>query len=219
MRRMRLSIDTAPHVVPAVVPELRREQRLYTLFRTGKLVSEAGETICRVRNISPNGFMADVCAAPRPGAAVALELCEGQTHAAEVMWAQGDRFGAQFLEASPLADLLAHASHSPHQRHRAPRVVPRSGFATVIHAGKASRASIVNISQTGMAVFAYDLVLSAATPRSVDIEIDGLDPIKGMLCWAAHGAAGIQFERPLSFETLSHWLWSTSIAAAVEVAH
>jgi hypothetical protein len=64
-----------------------------------------------------------------------------------------------------------------------------------------------------VSIFGFDLLLPAGTRRDVQVEIDGLDPMAGTLCWAADGAAGIQFKRPLSFEALSHWLWATSLAA------
>jgi hypothetical protein len=193
--------------------ELRAEQRLYTLFRTAKLLSAAGETICRVRNISPNGFMADVCPAPAVGETVALELCEGRSYEARVAWSQADRFGAELVARRSISEMIGGTARAPDQRHRALRVAPRAGFATILHEDRVARASIVNISQTGVAIYAYDLPLSPAKSRTLRIEIDGLDPMAGMLCWAANGAAGIQFERPLSFEALSHWLWATSLAA------
>ncbi|HEX8667045.1 MAG TPA: PilZ domain-containing protein [Allosphingosinicella sp.] len=194
------------------MPELRQEPRLCTLFRVGKLLSGSAETICRVRNISQHGFMADACPAPAVGTAAALELSEGWSREARVVWSQGDRFGAEFLAPQSVSAMLGGGVRSPHQRQRALRVAPDGAFATVVHGNRAARASIVNISQTGAAVFAYDLLLSAVTGRDLSLEIDGLEPMAGTLCWTADGAAGIQFERPLSFETLSHWLWATSLA-------
>jgi hypothetical protein len=198
----------------ASAPELRREQRLLTLFRTGKLLSGVGETICRVRNISPNGFMADACPAPAAGDRLALELWEGRSYDARVVWSQADRFGAQFLAPGSVSEMIGGPARGAPWHQRAPRFTPESGFVTLVHEGRQVRASIVNISQTGMAVFAYDLPLTAATRRDLRIEIDGLDPITGILCWSGNGAAGIQFDRPLSFETLSHWLWAASLATS-----
>ena len=211
MPRAILPRVSAP-VQAAVSPELRREQRLFTLFRIGKLLSPSGETICRLRNISPGGFMADACPAPAVDSPLMLELCEGWSQGARVVWSQGDRFGAEFVEPQSVSTILGGSVRSPHQRQRAPRVAPHGAFATVLHGGRAARASIVNISQTGVGVFAYDLPLSALGRRDLELEIDGLEPLAGTLCWAANGAAGIQFERPLSFETLAHWLWATTLA-------
>jgi hypothetical protein len=194
-------------------PDLRREPRLCTLFRTGKLLAAGAETICRVRNISSNGFMADACPAPAVGERIALELCEGRSLAATVVWAQPDRFGARFAVARSVSEMIAEAFGQPHHRHRALRVTPKSAFATIVHANHVVRTSILNISQTGLSVFSFDRFLFAKTPREVRIEIDGLDSMEGVLCWTRHGAAGIQFTRPLSFETLAHWLWATALAA------
>lgn len=198
--------------LPDRAPERRGDERLFTLFRTGKLISKAGETLCRVRNISPRGFMADVCPAPGAGEPVALEICEGRPHAARVAWTEAGRFGAEFLETRSVSDLIGDSVRSPNHRHRAIRIAPEGAFATILHEGRLMRAAIINISQTGAAIFAYDLPLTAATRRDVTIEIDGLDPLAGLLCWASNGAAGIQFEQPLSFETFSHWLWAAALA-------
>jgi hypothetical protein len=157
--------------------------------------------------------MADACPAPAIGDSVALQLCEGRSHPAKIVWAQADRFGGQFLETQSVPGMIDEAFSSPHHRHRALRVAPKNAAATILHSGQVARASIVNISQTGVSIFGFDLLLPAGTRRDVQVEIDGLDPMAGTLCWAADGAAGIQFKRPLSFEALSHWLWATSLAA------
>jgi hypothetical protein len=194
--------------------KLRSQQRLCTLLRTGRLVSALGETICRVRNISSNGFMADICPSLAPGERIALELSEGRTDEAKVIWSQAGRFGAEFLAQKCVAELLGAADRNPRHRHRALRVEPKSGFVTILHGSWAATASIINISQTGMAVFASGLRLLTDTRRDLRLEVDGLDPMMGTLCWSASGAAGIEFKNPLSFETLSHWLWASSLAAS-----
>ena len=191
----------------------RHEPRLCTLFRTGKLVLPYGETLCRVRNISPNGFMADVCPAPAAGEIVALELCEGRRHPARVAWAEAGRMGAEFLIPRGLGELLAEAGRSPKRRDRAVRIVPEEAFATVRAGPWTGRVSILNISQTGAALFACDLLIPAVPPPPpLALEVDGLDPQAATLRWSGSGAAGVQFERPLSFETLSHWLWANALA-------
>ena len=192
--------------------ELRREQRLSTSFRTGRLLLADGETICRVRNISRHGFMADICAAPEAGERVALELGDGRSREAKVAWSQAGRFGAEFLEPQSLSAMLSGDAFLPHWRHRSLRIAPRDGFATIMHRNGSAIASVVNISQTGVAVFAFHLGLSTEKVRDLRIEIGGLDPLAGTLRWAASGAAGIQFATPLSFEALSHWLWAAQHA-------
>ena len=207
-------VVAAPPAECTPLLELRREQRLCTLFQTGRLLLAAGETICRVRNMSRHGFMADICAAPAVGERIALELGEGGARDAKVAWSQAGRFGAEFLEPQSLSDMLSGDAVLPNQRHRSLRIAPRDGFARIVHRDGTAIASVVNISQTGVAVFAFELDLSTAKTRDLAIEIDGLDALAGILRWAANGAAGIQFARPLSFEALSHWLWAAQHAVA-----
>jgi hypothetical protein len=205
-------IAMEPEPAPAPAPELRREQRLCTLFRTGRLLSAHGETVCRVRNVSSNGFMADICFAPEAGETVILELAEGRLHPATVKWSQPGRFGAEFAQAHPISE-ITRPSISPFHRHRAPRLVPANAFVTIRHGDSVLRAAVVNISQTGLAAFAYDLAIADGSRREMLIEIDGMDDLAGRLRWADKGAVGIQFDTPLSFEGLAHWLWATSLAA------
>jgi len=198
----------------AEVPNERRADcRLFTLLRTGKLLIGPEQTICRVRNVSIHGFMADACPAPAPGEAVALELSEGRKLAAKVAWSQGDRFGAEFAFPQNVEELVGRLEPSQRIRPRAVRIEPAAGFATIFERERPHHASIVNISQTGMAVFGADLSLDRASASTLRLQIDGLGAMKGVVRWASGGRAGIRFAEPLSFECLGHWLWATALAA------
>jgi hypothetical protein len=203
----------APFFDAEVPHERRADCRLFTLLRTGKLLAGSEQTICRVRNVSIRGFMADACPAPRPAEIVALELSEGRRLAAKVAWSQGDRFGAEFAFPQNVDELLGRDGGDARFRSRAVRVEPAAAFVTIFDGGRPVHASIVNISQTGMAVCGSDLSLDPASCRPLRLEIDGLGAMDGMLRWAKVGRAGIRFATPLSFECLGHWLWASSLAA------
>jgi hypothetical protein len=180
---------------------------------TGKLRIGAEQTICRVHNVSVRGFIADSCPAPAPGSLVVLELTEGRRLAAKVAWSQGDRFGAEFASRQEAAQRLARPARSARFRSRAVRIEPAAAFATIFEGERPHHTSILNISQTGMAVCGADLSLDRRSSRRLRLEIDGLGAMDGLLCWAAGGRAGIRFAEPLGFERLGHWLWACALAA------
>jgi hypothetical protein len=163
--------------------------------------------------------MADAWPAPAAGDEVALELSEGLPVEAKVVWTQGGRFGAQFAAPRPVAEIIADRARAPGRQQRAVRVAPVSAFATIEVEGRSARAAILNISQTGVAIFGFALPLPAGPDYRILVEVDGLEPIAGALCWSADGAAGIRFDAPLSFEALSHWLWAASLSAMPQGAN
>ena len=214
MARVQLAAATAraPFLNAEVANERRADCRLLTLLRTGKLLTGSEQTVCQVRNLSIHGFMADACPAPRLGESIALELFEGRRLAAKVAWSQGDRFGAEFAFPQNVGEMLRRDDSDARFRSRPVRVEPVGAFVTIFDGGRAVHASIVNISQTGIAICGSDLSLDPASCRDLRLEIDGLGAMNGLLRWAIGSRAGIRFATPLSFECLGHWLWASSLA-------
>jgi hypothetical protein len=198
---------------PEVAHDRRAERRLFALHRIGRLLIGPEQTICRVRNVSIRGFMADACPAPPIREAVTLELSEGRALAATIAWSQGDRFGAEFAFPQNVEELLGRDDPEARFPPRPMRIEPAGAFVTIFEDGRPAHASIVNISQAGVAVCGSDLSLDPASGRHLRLEIDGLGAMKGVLRWATGSRAGIRFATPLSFECLGHWLWATSLAA------
>jgi hypothetical protein len=191
----------------------RSERRLITLLRTAKLHLASRETICRLRNVSANGFMADVCPAPSPGEPVELELEEGQRLAARVVWSRLEQIGVEFDRAQDVVRLVGPAAGTARLQGRAVRMRPEGAYANIVCESKVVAALVLNISQTGVALAPF--YIDGPLPRrdELRIEIDGLSPAKGVLCWANNGRLGIRFSDPIAFEALAHWLWAISLAA------
>ena len=115
--------------------ERRFEQRLFALLRIGKLLVDDRQTVCRIRNMSCNGFMADTCPGPRAGQPLLLELCEGVRLSAVVAWSQWDQFGAEFASPQNLDELLTRAGSGARHRPRAVRIEPKEAYATLAWGG------------------------------------------------------------------------------------
>lgn len=204
---------TIDGTAPRGLGELRSERRLITLLRTGKLHLGSRETICRLRNVSNHGFMVDVCPAPRPGDPVELELHEGRRLGARVVWSRSEQIGAEFDRPQDVAELVGPAAAAARLRARAVRIRPEGAFANIVCDGNVLAASVLNISQTGVALAPFSTAGPLPRRHDLRVEIDGLAPAKGSVCWLNHRGIGIRFAEPIAFETLAHWLWAMSLAA------
>ena len=71
------AFDSTTFSLTTAVPrpaERRSDEQLIPLLKVAKLVSDAGERLMRVRNISAGGVMGEVADPPSVGEQVALEL-------------------------------------------------------------------------------------------------------------------------------------------------
>jgi hypothetical protein len=86
-----------------------RPARLPVSIRTGMLDDEGRQAAVRIVNITIYGFMAETAGPVSPGELIGLALPD-ETMIAEVRWADGRRFGAQFtppIRTATLARLLS----------------------------------------------------------------------------------------------------------------
>jgi hypothetical protein len=86
-----------------------RASRLPVSIRTGILDEDGRPVPVKIVNITIYGFMAETAAAVSPGELIGLALPD-ETMTAEVRWADGRRFGAQFtppIRTATLARLLS----------------------------------------------------------------------------------------------------------------
>ena len=97
---------------------VERGARLVTILLVARLVTPAGDSLVRIRNLSSGGLMMETSLALAPGDAVRVELRNLQAIAGRVAWAKDARAGVQFDEPANVADLL----HPPVAEGRTTRV-------------------------------------------------------------------------------------------------
>lgn len=186
----------------------RRDARTFTLLLVGQIARQDGrDGLCRVRNVSPGGLMAEAVMEIRPEDIVRVHLRNGQSRSGVVRWVKDSQFGMQF--ETPLEDVqgfLAEPARAPRVGDvpvvRSPRLRADCG-ATVLIDGHHYSATLTDLSQGGAR-------LTTPAPverdRLVTLSVRGLPTLRAVVRWAEEGAAGVSFLDHLSYSVLAHWL-------------
>jgi len=182
--------------------ERRTEERLLTILPVAKLVSESANFICRIKNISAGGLMAEVNCPLQVGAEIYIELNSEQRIPGQVVWTRPGSLGIKFDQDVDLRELLANRSQRRGLRPRPPRLQVSCG-ATVQIGKFYHKVEVQDISLGGMKVAINDWQCAG---RDVIVTIESLRPVRGRVRWYRDGYAGIVFEKPLRFEELAEWM-------------
>jgi hypothetical protein len=106
--------------------ERRTEERLQTILPVAKLVTEALEALCRIKNISAGGLMAEVTAPVSVGTELYIEMNPDQRIPGRVVWARDGAIGVKFDQDVDLRELLANRRPREGFRPRPPRSKSRA---------------------------------------------------------------------------------------------
>lgn len=182
-------------------PERRAEERQLAVLRVAKLITERGEQLCRIRNISPRGAMAEVKGAWFVGEPAALQLKSGGQVPGRVAWAEEGRIGIAFDHEIDPQDILAADADQPQRLLR----VAVSAEASLGLGGAFHMVPVKDISLGGIRIAfeSADLV-----GRKVFVTLDGLPTLAGVFRWQNDGHAGIAFNELLELDALAYWLAS-----------
>ncbi|HLL59830.1 MAG TPA: PilZ domain-containing protein [Allosphingosinicella sp.] len=182
--------------------ERRTEERLQTILPVAKLVTEALEALCRIKNISVGGLMAEVTAPVSVGTELYIEMNPDQRIPGRVVWARDGAIGVKFDQDVDLRELLANRRPREGFRPRPPRLEVTCG-ATVRIGKLYHQVEVRDISQGGIKVALNDWQCAG---KDVIVTIESLRPVKGRVRWYKGGHAGIVFDKPLGFEELAEWM-------------
>lgn len=181
--------------------ERRADERLVPLLKIAKLVSESGERLMRVRNISAGGVMGEVSDPPAVGDHIAIEL-SSQKIPSTVVWIREGLVGIKFDQSVDLGELLAGRKPRHGFRPRPPRLNVECKAS--VRLGKVYyTVNVHDISLGGMMV---EPIEEYCVGRPVTVVIESLRPIKGEVRWFSERRAGIVFDKPLDFEELAEWV-------------
>ena len=181
--------------------ERRSDERLIPLLKVAKLVSEGGERLLRVRNISAGGLMAEVSDCPAVGEQVSVEL-SSQKIPSSVTWIREGLVGIKFDQNVDLGELLAGRKPRHGFRPRPPRLAVECN-ASVRVGNTYYTVEVHDISLGGMKV---EPIEEYCVGREVIVVVESLKPIKGEVRWYSERKAGIVFKKPLDFEELAEWV-------------
>jgi hypothetical protein len=181
--------------------ERRTEERVIPLLKVAKLISDSGERLVRLRNISAGGVMAEASECPAVGEKVSVEL-SSQKIPSTVTWVREGVIGLKFDQSVDLGELLAGRKPRHGFRPRPPRLSVECKASVRI--GKLYyTVDVHDISLGGMKV---EPIGEYCVGQKVIVVVESLKPIKGEVRWYSDRRAGIVFDKPLDFEELAEWV-------------
>lgn len=201
-----VAFDTTTFSLNTEVPrptDRRVDDRLLAMLPVAKLVLDHGQDLCRVRNISAGGLMAETTASHPVGATVRVEFNSHQHLPGKIVWTRDTSCGIKFDQNIDLRELLA---NRPARRNGEKLRPPRLDItcnAELRVEGTLYRTQVEDISLGGLKVAISDW---NCVNKEVVATLESLRPIKGVIRWYKNGYAGIVFHRPLAFEELAEWM-------------
>jgi hypothetical protein len=194
--------------------ERRADERLIPLLKVAKLVSDNGERLMRVRNISAGGVMGEVSDPPAVGEPVAIEI-SSQKIPSSVVWIREGLAGIKFDQTVDLGELLAGRKPRHGFRPRPPRLNVECKAS--VRVGKVYyTVDVHDISLGGMKVAPIE---EYCVGREVTVVVESLKPIKGEVRWFSDRRAGIVFHKPLDFEELAEWVGKRLEVASLKASY
>jgi len=177
--------------------EQRTTPRFTLLIRTAKLVSETGEYLCIVRDVSPQGIKVRTFHPLPNDQDFAIELASGERHRIAKVWENADLTGFRFRDAVPLARLLAEAPEGRRKRSvRLRLALP----ATLYSSGRPLNGTFVDISQHGACIECDTLL---AMDERIRVACDCLPELTARVRWRRRPLYGLIFEQTFRFDELA----------------
>lgn len=179
--------------------ELRAAPRFSLMLRAGKLVSEAGEFLCILRDVSQTGFRARLFHALPAVGQYHLELGNGERFAVEPVWEEGDHAGFRFTdEPVNVQALVEETSRHPRRQLRL-RVQPPLPV-MIVADGVSRPARLLNLSQNGVAI---EIEESLALRQPVQLEASGMSRSHGRVLWRRGKLHGIVLQEGFRMDELA----------------
>ena len=181
--------------------ERRGDERVIPLLKVAKLITDSGERLVRLRNISAGGVMAEAAECPTVGEKVSVEL-SSQKIPSTVTWVREGVIGVKFDQSVDLGELLAGRKPRHGFRPRPPRLSVECKAS--VRVGKLYyTVDVHDISLGGMKV---EPIGEYCVGQKVVVVVESLKPIQGEVRWYSDRRAGIVFDKPLDFEELAEWV-------------
>ncbi|MFM9977344.1 MAG: PilZ domain-containing protein [Sphingomonadaceae bacterium] len=183
-----------------------RAARLTTILLVARMSIGQRDDLCRVRNISVGGMRIETLASVEVGQAIDVELKNGVSVRAEVMWVRDAAAGVRFEAPVDIAEVLAPAGKTRaaagERTMRSPRLSAQCPV-ELRQNGRALPADLINISQGGAQVRAAERL---RLDDDVVVAIPGLDVRMAVVRWAKDNVIGLGFIEKLRFKELAEWL-------------
>ena len=171
--------------------EQRNAPRFTSLIRAAKLVSEQGEFVCVVRDVSSTGVRLRCFHALPREAAMVLELQNGEVFDIERVREDGTEASFRFAREIPVEKLVQETWHYPRRQLRLNLAIPL----TLRALGAPIAAVTQNLSQQGCRV---ECASPLAIAQVVIVESAHLPGIRAKVRWRRDGDCGLVFDDTFS---------------------
>ena len=196
-------VDTTVYSLSDAAPspgERRDGERHLTLFRVGTIIVDDRRELCLIKNVSAGGMLIRAYSNLQTGAAISIEMKQGEPIPAIVSWTRDECAGIEFEAPVDVVELLANSMTGP--KPRMPRIEVTC-FASVRQDGQVYGMKARDVSQGGIKADSdRDLKIGA----EVVVTLPGLPPIPGVVRWKDAGSYGITYNRLLALSDLVCWL-------------
>lgn len=176
--------------------ELRAAPRFTVLIRAAKLVSEAGEFLCVIRDVSQTGLSARIFHPLPDCGPLLIELQNGDRYEAQAVWQEADRAGFRFLRPVDVARLVQVPSRFARRAIRLNLAAP----AQMLAGSEATSVIIHDISQQGAKI---EVAQQFSIDQRVTLSSEGLPEIPAKVRWRREGQCGLIFEETFQFGELA----------------
>lgn len=181
----------------------RSGQRYTLLLRAGKLVLQAGEFLCLVRDVSDRGLKVRLFHPLAIDPACEIELGNGERLAIERVWQQGCQAGFRFAQGPIDIHTLIDESGPFPKRHLRLRLDPP--LPLLVNADSLTAAGVLcDISQHGGAV-----AIEGRLPIHAQVRINSpqLPELHARIRWRRGGMHGLVFQQGFRLDELAELSW------------
>jgi len=183
-----------------------RAPRTAKVIMVGRLVTDAGDHLCRVQNISATGLKFHSLIELNEAEPIAVELRNGHKLTGWAAWSEppvaGMQFEAETNVEESLSPLFARWGRIRRMLPRAPRFAS-AAIVLVRAAGRTRPALMLDISLTGAKL---KLAGGLVAGQQLALAVPGLPPLAASVRRACEDEVGLAFNTPVSFDELASWL-------------
>lgn len=187
------AISKATQMTP---DERRMAPRFSLMMRAAKLLSQDGEFVCVVRDVSHTGLRLRLFHEPPPGDFFLVELSNGEHYAVEKVWAADGHAGFRFAAPIDVEHFVIEPSDLPR---RALRL--RIGAGAQVHYDNGDApAQLVNLSQHGACI---ELGSPLAERQMIRLDVRGIPSRVGHVRWRKGFTHGLVFQQAFRLDELA----------------
>ena len=187
------SAVTAPAGSPA---EQRDAKRFTLLIRAAKLITEQGEFLCVIRDVSETGLSVTLFHELPDCNRLVIQFQNGDRHNAELVWQREGRAGFRFTEPADVVRII----ESPSAFSKRPVRVTLE-LAAILQVGlERHPVQLIDISQQGARV---SCEMAQPIDRPVKLLVEGMPETDAKIRWRRAGECGLVFENTFQLGELA----------------